>query len=265
MIQDSTLMAIRRFIVKHRGGGTPTALSILKAGSFNAQFRMEFQDGGSAVIRFPKAGMTMLPEEKIRNEVATMKLIQEKTTIPVPFILHWGSREESPLQLGPFIIMEYVKHHTDMGQALNIPGRSLEDPPYVDPDIDPAKLEKLYRQMADILLQLSRLQFPAIGALEETDDYTWEVTQRPLSMFMSELIQVGSFPRTKLPESTFQTAPDYFKRLAQLHVDHLAHQRNDVVESEEDGKRKYIARYLFHNLARDERLSEEPPKLPIQS
>ncbi|KAM3432100.1 hypothetical protein MY4824_006767 [Beauveria thailandica] len=38
MIQESTLMAIGRFIVKHRGGGTPTVLSILKAGSFNAQF-----------------------------------------------------------------------------------------------------------------------------------------------------------------------------------------------------------------------------------
>ncbi|KAK8142413.1 hypothetical protein G3M48_008811 [Beauveria asiatica] len=38
MIQESTLMVIGRFIVKHRGGGTPTVLSILKAGSFNAQF-----------------------------------------------------------------------------------------------------------------------------------------------------------------------------------------------------------------------------------
>ncbi|OAA35858.1 Protein kinase-like domain protein [Beauveria brongniartii RCEF 3172] len=66
MVQESTLMAIGRFIVKHRSGGTPTLLSILKAGSFNAQFRMEFEDGGSAVIRFPKAGTTMFPEEKIR-------------------------------------------------------------------------------------------------------------------------------------------------------------------------------------------------------
>ncbi|EGX95148.1 Protein kinase-like domain [Cordyceps militaris CM01] len=255
MVQESTLMAIGRFIVKHRGGGTPTLLSILKAGSFNAQFRMEFQDGGSAVIRFPKAGTTMFPEEKIQNEVATMKLIQEKTTIPVPFILHWGSREESPLQLGPFIIMEYVKHHTDMGQALNIPGRSLQDPPYLDPNINPAKLEKLYRQVADILLQLSRLQFPAIGAFEETDDCTWEVTQRPLSMFMNELIRLGSFPRAKLPESTFQASPDYFERLAQLHLDHLTYQRNDAVESEEDGKRKFIARHLFYNLAREKTLS----------
>lgn len=115
---------------------------------------MQFQDGGSAVIRFPKAGTTMFPEEKMRNEVAAMKVIQEKTPIPAPFILHWEMREESPLKLGPFIIMEYVKHHTDVGQAMNVPGRSLQDPPYLDPNTDPEKLEMLYKQIADVLLQL---------------------------------------------------------------------------------------------------------------
>ncbi|PQK17791.1 hypothetical protein BB8028_0008g02970 [Beauveria bassiana] len=209
MVQD---IAIGRFIVKHHGSGTSTLLSILKAGSFHAQFRMEFEDGGSAVIRFPKAGATMFPEEKIRNEVAVMKLVQEKSTEPISFILHWGSREESPLQIGPFIIMEYVKHHTDMG-GTGHSGPSLQDPPNLDPNIDPAKLKTLYQQMAYILLQLSRLQFPVIGAFEETDDCTWEVTQRPLSMFMSDFIRIESLPRAKLPESTFQNSSNYFEKL----------------------------------------------------
>lgn len=121
IVQETTLRAIGDFIVKHRGGGVPVKLSILKNGGFNAHFRLEFQDGGSAVIRFPKPGATMFPEEKMRAEIALMRLIQEKTAIPVPFILHWGSREESPLQLGPFIIMEYVPHETTIGQALNMP------------------------------------------------------------------------------------------------------------------------------------------------
>lgn len=60
----------------------------LKAGAFNALFCMKFQDGGSAVIRFPKPGVTMFPEEKIRNKVAMIKYIQDHTTIPIPFILH---------------------------------------------------------------------------------------------------------------------------------------------------------------------------------
>ena len=69
---------------------------------------MKFQDGGSAIIRFPKPGATMFPEEKVRNEVAAIRYIQEHTSVPVPSILHWGTKEESPLGLGPFIIMEYI-------------------------------------------------------------------------------------------------------------------------------------------------------------
>ncbi|KAJ3482728.1 hypothetical protein NLG97_g7489 [Lecanicillium saksenae] len=213
MVRESTLRVIGNFIVEHRGGGIPVELMILKAGSYNAQFRMSFRDGGSAVIRLPKGATTMFPEEKMRNAVAVMKLIQEKTTIPVPFILHWGTREESPLRLGPFIIMEYVKHDTDLGQALNIPGRSLQDPPALDPNIDHGKLKTLYRQVADILLQLSKLEFPAIGAV--AGDRGWRLA--------------GCSPSA-------------------VNV----HERAD---SEDDCKRKYVARHLFHKLAREKNLT----------
>lgn len=87
LFEESTLCAIGDFIVKHRGG-EPTELCEPKAGAFNALFRMKFQDGGSAVIRFPNPGITMFPEEKVRNEVAMIRYIQDKTAIPVPFILH---------------------------------------------------------------------------------------------------------------------------------------------------------------------------------
>ncbi|KAM3428629.1 hypothetical protein NHJ13734_008516, partial [Beauveria thailandica] len=172
LFEESTLRAIGDFIVKHRGG-IPTELCDPKAGAFNALFRMKFQDGGSAVIRFPKPGVTMFPEEKIRYEVAMIRYIQDHTTIPVPFILHWGTKEESPLGLGPFIIMDYINHEMDMGAALNTAGRGPQDRPLLDPNIDPAKLEMLYRQMADILLQLSTLELPAIGSLQQTDEFSW--------------------------------------------------------------------------------------------
>ena len=137
-----------------------------KAGAFNALFRMKFQDGGSAVIRFPKPGITMFSEEKIRNEVAMIRYIQYHTAIPVPFIIHWGTKEESPLGLGPFIIMDYINHDMDMGTALNIQDRDTQDRPVLNPNIEPAKLGMLYRQVADILLQLSTLELPAIGSLQ---------------------------------------------------------------------------------------------------
>ncbi len=254
LFEPSTLRAIGDFIVKHRHG-IPTEMCDPKAGAFNALFRMKFQDGGSAVIRFPKPGVTMFPEEKIRNEVSMIKYIQDHTTIPVPFILHWGTKEESPLGLGPFIIMEYINHEMDMGTALNTPGRGTQDRPLIDPNINPAKLEMLYRQMADILLQLSKLEFPAIGSLEQTDEFLWEVTDRPLSIHMNELVRLGTLPRTKLPKESFKSSLDYFKSLSRLHIEHLFQQRNDAVESQTDCQRKYVARHLFQKLASEKKLS----------
>jgi hypothetical protein len=253
LLEDSTQLAIGKFIAKYRQG-VPKEVGALKAGAFNALFRLKFLDGGSAVIRFAKPGRTMFPEEKIRNEVATMRYIQDHSAIPVPFVLHWGTREESPLEIGPFIIMEYVNHAMSMTAALNTPGLTPDIPPILDPNIDEAKLELLYRQVANILLQLSKLEHPLIGALEETGEWQWEVTRRPLSMPMNELVRTGTLPRAKLPVSTFSTTADYLKCLAELHVDHLTHQRNDAIESKADCQRKYTARKLFQKLAGEKKL-----------
>lgn len=93
--QHDTLLEIAKFIQKHRGG-IGVRLWDPQLGGFNVTYRMEFMDGGSAIIRFPLPGVSMFPEEKIQNEVAVMKYIHEHTSIPVPFILHWGNRDESP-------------------------------------------------------------------------------------------------------------------------------------------------------------------------
>ena len=61
--------------------------------------------------------------------------------------------------------MEYIDHDTDLGAALNTPTLNLEDRPILDPSIDIEKLEMLYGQLADILLQLSQLSLPRIGSL----------------------------------------------------------------------------------------------------
>ncbi|OAQ68096.2 protein kinase-like protein [Pochonia chlamydosporia 170] len=254
ILQETSLRAIGQFIVKHRQG-IPTELCDPKAGAFNVHFRMKFQDGGSAVIRFPKPGCTMFPEEKIRNEVAVMKYIQDNTSIPVPFILHWGTKEESPLGLGPFIIMKYIDHDTDVGKVLDMPELDWRERPRLDPHVDPNKLEVLYRQLADVLLQLSKLEFPTIGSLEEVDEFTWEARRRPLSIHMNELVRLGTLPRDKLPNETYGASCDYFEALAQLHIDHLKHQRNDAVDSEIDCRRKYIARRLFQGLSKQRKLA----------
>lgn len=53
----------------------------------------------------------------------------------------------------------------------------------------------------------------------------------------------------------FESSSSYFDALAELHIEHLRHQRNDAVESVTDCWRKYVTRQLFRRLARDHRLT----------
>ncbi|OJJ69053.1 hypothetical protein ASPBRDRAFT_57598 [Aspergillus brasiliensis CBS 101740] len=226
-----------------------------RAGYFNITFRMKYLDGGSAAIRFPKLGAIMFPEEKVRNEVAAIRYIQDNTSIPVPFILHCGTTEESPPGFGPFIVMEYIDHATTMSDVLNTPGLGISDRHCLDPNVDMEKLEMMYAQFADILLQLNRLSLPRIGSVERVDEFSYEVNSRPLSLHMNELVRLGTLPRSLLPDSTFSTSSSYFDNLAELHIQHLKHQRNDAVDSATDCRRKYVARQLFRKLAKDRQLT----------
>lgn len=138
------------------------------------------------------------------------------------------------------------------GKALTTPGFGIEDGPRLDPNIDDAKLEMLHTQMPDILFQLNRLALPRIGSLEPIDELTYEVSRRPLSIHMKERVRLGTLPRSKLPDTTFDSS-SYFNALSELHIEHLSHQRNDAVDSM-DCRCKYVARQLFRRLARGRRL-----------
>ncbi|KAJ9233421.1 hypothetical protein DTO169E5_7011 [Paecilomyces variotii] len=253
-LQLDILRPIADFILKHNRGHA-TEFAILKKGSYNISLRLKYQNAAT-VIRFSQPGVVFFPEEKVMNEVAVMRFLADQTSIPVPFILHSGTKKESPLELGPFIMMDYVAHETKMYDALITPGCPTEERGILDPNIDEAKLEMLYGQLSDILLQLSTPSLSRIGSLSQIDDFTWEVSYRPLSMNMNELVRLGDLPRTKLPSTTFDITSSYLEALANLNVEHLVHQRNDAVESADDCRRKFVARQLFRKLARDKRLTD---------
>ncbi|KAL3459396.1 hypothetical protein BJX64DRAFT_279197 [Aspergillus heterothallicus] len=248
---------VGRFLIRHHRPGDAIEFGFLEKGAYNISFRMRYANANTAVIRFPLPGASMFPEEKVRNEVATMRYISDQTSIPVPFVHHWGSKKDSPLELSPFIIMDFINHDTNMYDALNTPGCQKEARGMLDPDISEAKLLALFSEVASILLQLSQLSLPRIGSLKQVDDFTWNVTERPLSMPMNTLIQLGSLPQSKLPTATFDTTSSYFESLAELHIAHLINQRNDAVHSAEDCRRKLVARYLFRKLARERRLTRK--------
>ncbi|KAJ5963323.1 Aminoglycoside phosphotransferase [Penicillium vulpinum] len=239
--------------------GSAIEVDLLDRGSYNISVRLKYRNGAT-VIRLSQAGAVMFPEEKVMNEVATMRFLMDQTIISLPLILHSGTKQESPLELGSFIMMEYIEHETKMYAALNTPDCPIEVRGVLDPNIDEGRLELLYSQLAGILLQLSIPSLPRIGSLSQIDDFTWDVTRRPLTMNMNDLVQRGGLPQSKLPDvnTTFDTSSSYMEVLADMNIEHLIHQRNDCVDPvdpADDCRRKFVARKLFRKLAREKKLT----------
>ncbi|KAK3173926.1 hypothetical protein K4F52_010365 [Lecanicillium sp. MT-2017a] len=241
-------------------GGVATRMRDAQAGSYNLVHVMEFDNGYHAVFRHPNKGSSMFPNEKTRNEVNVMRLVADRTTIPVACVkcakLRGDPKEKGTETLDtddlrPFILMDHLRSDGDMGQALNTPGFNIEDRQVLDPEIEIDKLAKQYGLAAKCLLDLSRLEFDAIGSPEMIDD-KWTVTRRPLTRQMNELVATGACKRRDLPLTVFTSTKKYFVRLAQLHHDHLVHQQNNAISSELDCMRKYVARLLFRKMM-DER------------
>ncbi|KAK0391425.1 LOW QUALITY PROTEIN: hypothetical protein NLU13_0925 [Sarocladium strictum] len=165
------------FVATRRGGGEATEYVGFLKGSFNLCFRFKFIDGGpDAIIRFPKPGhtATALMDEKVANEVQVMDYLSRKTTIPIPRILNWGRTADSPQQLGPFIIMDFIEG-TLLSNVLKKPTKRDGEPMVLDPSVDDSILTKIYHQIADYLLQISQLTFPRIGSISQDGD-NWSST-----------------------------------------------------------------------------------------
>lgn len=122
-------------------------------------------------------------------------------------------------------------------------------PSTLDLDINTTTLRRAYRCMAEILLELYRCQFPAIGGLVRDDSGGWLVEKRAVTFNMNELVGLGNFPPKRLSQSSFPDATTYLVSLADDHLHHLETQRNDAVADQDDCRKKYIARCLFRQVA----------------
>jgi hypothetical protein len=177
-------------LVQHHRKTPAQRLSPPQKGSFNMVIRLHFTDASSTIIRFPIPGYSVLPEEKVRHEVAVMRFLEQKTTIPVPHIIQHGTTAESPHALGPFVIMDYVDNNADLVDALNTPGIPHSNRPVLDPNIGETALRSTYSEMAGLLLQLSKHAFPRIGCISQSGE-KWFVTHRPFSINMNELVRAS--------------------------------------------------------------------------
>ncbi|KAK4097032.1 hypothetical protein N658DRAFT_500906 [Parathielavia hyrcaniae] len=246
--EENRLMEIYGFIIHHRPG-TAVRPYAGTMGGYNAIFRVEYTDG-DAVLRTGLAGSVAFGDEKVRNEVATMRYIEKVTSIPVPHIYHWGTAAENPLGLGAFIIMDYIPHSQDLSDVLGDPTLG-ERRQFLDPNVSEEKLERMYRQVAYIVLQLSKLEMPKIGSLRQTGD-SFTVASRPLTQDMNDLVTKAGLPLSILPpeNATYSTSDEWYAVLADLHVAHLTFQHNNAIDSPDDCRDKFVARHLFRQQVR---------------
>lgn len=230
-------------------------------GSFNWCCKVRFQDGLTWMVRFAVAGKAMDRDGKLRREVAIMSLVKEKTTIPVPTVHAWGLSAENPLELGPFIIMDFIEGHSlrDLWQQQPSPaiGRTLRH------DIDDRNLRIVYRQLCKYLLELAELEFPQIGSLALGKNNSICVHETPLTLKMQEIeahggVSVGRESthlsldghrkadplRVENGPKCFSSATEYFSYVADQDLEHLQKQPNSV-DNAEDARAKYIFRNLF--------------------
>ena len=188
-------------------------------------------------------------------EVATMRLVAEHTTIPVPRIYHYGTADDNPLGLGAFIIMDYVEHEMNMSDAMADPSLAPEEDHVLDPNIEDKKLEFFYRQLANVLLQLSKLRFNCVGSLLQGNHGHISPFERPIIQNMSHLMQFTGTPDAMLPSSPYHDIKSWYAALADMHIAQFTFQHNDAILDEDDARDKFVARLLFRDLIAKDRLT----------
>ncbi|KAG9255097.1 uncharacterized protein F5Z01DRAFT_681155 [Emericellopsis atlantica] len=211
-------------------------------GSFNCCYRLK---GFHSILRLPILSKSAFRYEKSRDECLLMAYLARHTSIPLPKLLAAGTCD-----MGPYMVLSFVDG-ARLSDFLKDP--STEDAPItLQPNIDDALLYRAYRNMASLMLQLSKCRFSHIGALGQDELGNWLVTKRPVTLNMNQLVSCANYPPSRLPpkERTFASANEYFTALAEMHINHLQTQRNDAIEDAEDCRKKYVARHLFLKIAR---------------
>ncbi|KAL1845435.1 hypothetical protein Plec18170_009773 [Paecilomyces lecythidis] len=183
-----------------------------KNGTFNICYLVSYEDGSFVIIRFAALGKAILRKEKVENEVAIMKYLRCTSSIPVPEVFGSGISV-----VGPYIVMSFIE-----GELLSqlLKDQSTEGRPVLNPQLSDRSLRRAYCEMAAIILQLSRFEFDAIGALTENEG-RFNVGRRPLTLNMNELMASANLSEEIFPLCTFQSSTEYLESLALQQLAHL--------------------------------------------
>ncbi|KAK5115920.1 hypothetical protein LTR62_000376 [Meristemomyces frigidus] len=119
-----------------------------KEGGFNRVFMILLDNGRTVVARLPVqiAGPATLT---VSSEVATIELVRDRTSVPVPRVLSWGSGTDNAVG-AEYIIMDEV------------PGVLLKD---VWNNMKASQHIQCIRSLGELSVQLWTLSFPSFGSL----------------------------------------------------------------------------------------------------
>ncbi|OKL55256.1 hypothetical protein UA08_09477 [Talaromyces atroroseus] len=220
-------------------------------GAFNAGMKMVFNDNSAWMVRFPRVGMVCdhYADEKVAMEVTALELIRKRTTIPVPEVRAWGPTASNPLGLGPFIMMDFI-HGVSLSDLLKDP--QAEQPTrLIREDIDDSDIEVIYRQFANFLLQLFKLDFDQIGSLPSPNAERQNVVpNRPLTFKAHSILQNGGVDTFGDRDKGFATTTEYFQYITGQDWEQLIHQPNSTFGLY-DAKNKYMAFKVLQALTSD--------------
>lgn len=235
-------------------GKAATLVTPLIIGGFNVLYPIRLEGASAPVlVRLPCPNQAVFPEEKTAAEAATATWVARNTEVPVPKMFYHGIDPD----LGPFMIIQDLESRRGMGQALEAPREDLNETAVLNPDISETKLKELCVKIARCVLQLAQPTFPRIGALTETGTGSHSVTGRPITLNMSNMVQLSNIPKSIFPpkDTIYESTDAWYVALAEMQMATLIFQHNDMISSEDDCRNKYVARQIFRRLAKQGRLA----------
>ncbi|KAH7157659.1 hypothetical protein B0J13DRAFT_650261 [Dactylonectria estremocensis] len=199
----------------------------------------------SVLIHFAKPGHAKWQwrTKKAMNEVHIIQYLRQHTTIPLPYIPCWGLTEESPRQLGSFIIMDFIAG-ARLSTFLKQSTKDEDAEMVLNPAFRDETLYTIHNQLADCILQISRLEFSLIGAISKDASETWAVTNRPLTYDINELATGTGYSVAQLPTAPFHRTSNFFQSVSNQRLFHLETQQS-LAKDEADVRRRFIARHRF--------------------
>lgn len=199
--RDDELEILGRTVEKSLGRSVQS-IDVIGRDPLSRTFSVSMQDGNHLIARIADSHM---PTHIIESEIATMKFVLERTSIPVPKILAYGLDQSHPL--GAHMLIEKVA------------GARLDT---IFDDLPAEAQDSLVTQLAQFMLEASRHSFPAIGSIAlpqpaaaASPSPTDPTTVPPLGPLTHPCFYVDGRNSLTLDRGPFPTARAYFLACAE--------------------------------------------------